>query len=338
MPPRRAQTIQIFLPDGDPRGVRIAEITSRTVQAVQVPRGVIERAAARPELRQVGVYFLFGDDADGGLPAVYVGEAGDAWQRLLQHHREKDFWTQAVVVTSKTHRFDKGQSVWLEWACTREAERIGRYRVLNQASAREPHLTEAVRADLVDHVETLRALVATLGFPLFEPVVVRYRRPPAPGAVAEPAAEAPSADALEAAAPPGDPPDDSVEPGPTADDAGSDDALTDGTVLFRLRSARGADARGQPTADGFAVLAGSVVARSTTPSFDATPLARVRERLVADGVLAWRGGRLWVARDHAFPTPSAAASVVLGRTANGWRSWRTAEGFTLDALRRRPSA
>jgi len=329
MPPRRAQTIQIFLPDGDPRGVRIAEITSRTVQAVQVPRGVLGRAAARPELRQVGVYFLFGDDADGGLPAVYVGEAGDCWQRLLQHHREKDFWTQAVAVTSKTHRFDKGQGVWLEWACTREAERIGRYRVLNQASAREPHLTEAVRADLEDHVATLRALVATLGFPLFEPVVTRYARPPATGGVAEPRAshhvEDVAADATR---------------NDTADSDAADDAtgegLPDGTVLFRLRSARGADARGQLVADGFAVLAGSVVARSTTPSFDATPLARVRERLAADGVLAWRGGRLWVARDHVFATPSAAASVVLGRTANGWRTWRTAEGFTLDALRKQP--
>lgn len=336
MSARRAQTIQIFLPDGDPRGVRIAEITSRTVQAVQVPRGVIERAATRPELRQVGVYFLFGDDAGGGLPMVYVGEAGDGWQRLLQHHREKDFWTQAVVVTSKTHHFDKGQGVWLEWICTREAERIGRYRVLNQASARAPHLTEPVRADLADHFETLRALVATLGFPLFEPVVARYPRPPLAGIVAEPSAADPSGPPLES----GDAPEAEDDPLDEAspDEALPDEAMPDGTVLYRLRSARGADARGQLTADGFAVLAGSVVARSTTPSFDATAWARVRERLVADGVLAWRGGRLWVARDHVFATPSAAASVVLGRTANGWRTWRTAEGFPLDALRRQPPA
>jgi hypothetical protein len=29
-----AKTIQIFLPDGDPRGIRIAEITTRIVQAI----------------------------------------------------------------------------------------------------------------------------------------------------------------------------------------------------------------------------------------------------------------------------------------------------------------
>ena len=109
------KTIQIFLPDGDPRSVRLAEITSRTVQAIQVPRSTIERASGRDELRQVGVYSLFGEADEGEIPQVYVGEAEDCWVRLGQHHRDasKDYWTQAVVVTSKTHKFDKGQGRWL---------------------------------------------------------------------------------------------------------------------------------------------------------------------------------------------------------------------------------
>lgn len=32
------KTIQIFLPGGDPRGIRIAEITTRIVQVIEVPR------------------------------------------------------------------------------------------------------------------------------------------------------------------------------------------------------------------------------------------------------------------------------------------------------------
>lgn len=59
--PVDAKTIQIFLPDGDPRGVRIAEITTRIVQAVQVPRTRLEAASARPELKHVGAYLLFGE-------------------------------------------------------------------------------------------------------------------------------------------------------------------------------------------------------------------------------------------------------------------------------------
>jgi len=39
-----AKTIQIFLPDGNPRGVKIAEFTSRTIQAVLVPRAQLDFA------------------------------------------------------------------------------------------------------------------------------------------------------------------------------------------------------------------------------------------------------------------------------------------------------
>ena len=31
------KTIQIFLPGGDPQGIRIAEITTRIVQVIEVP-------------------------------------------------------------------------------------------------------------------------------------------------------------------------------------------------------------------------------------------------------------------------------------------------------------
>ena len=55
------KTVQIYLPDGNARGVRIAEITSRTVQAIQIPRSELRTAENREEVQRVGVYFLFGD-------------------------------------------------------------------------------------------------------------------------------------------------------------------------------------------------------------------------------------------------------------------------------------
>lgn len=67
--PFDAKTIEILLPDGDPRGVRIAEITTRIVQAVQVLRLRLDIAAARPAFKHVGAYFLFGasDEQAKGL-------------------------------------------------------------------------------------------------------------------------------------------------------------------------------------------------------------------------------------------------------------------------------
>ena len=34
------KTIQIFLPGGDPRGIRVAEITTRIVQVIEGPRSL----------------------------------------------------------------------------------------------------------------------------------------------------------------------------------------------------------------------------------------------------------------------------------------------------------
>ena len=37
----RPQTIQIFLPGGEPTGIRVAEITTRIVQVMEVPRKLL---------------------------------------------------------------------------------------------------------------------------------------------------------------------------------------------------------------------------------------------------------------------------------------------------------
>ena len=41
----RPQTIQIFLPSGDPQGIRIAEITTRIVRVIEVPRSLLASSA-----------------------------------------------------------------------------------------------------------------------------------------------------------------------------------------------------------------------------------------------------------------------------------------------------
>ena len=298
MPAPQPRTIQIFLPDGDPRSVRIADITSRTVQAVQVPRGAIDRAAGRTELKQVGVYLLFGEAEEGDLPPVYVGESEDCLLRLRQHDKDatKDYWRQSVVVTSKTKSFDKAQGRWLEWYCTQRAAAAKRYRVQNQAAANEPHVSEPVRADLVDHFETLRTLVGTLGFPVF-------LAPAEPGPVVE------------------------AEPdGPDSKPSETNYGAPDDTL--RASHPKGGDARGRTTPEGFAVFQGSEVRSSPVPSLPESS-RRIRERLIENGVLQDQGGALRFTQDYVFSSPSAAASVVLGRSANGLVEWSDAAGRTL---------
>ena len=57
----RPQTIQIFLPKGDPRGMRVAEITTRIVRVIEVPRSQLAEFLKMPEAQQVGIYVLTGE-------------------------------------------------------------------------------------------------------------------------------------------------------------------------------------------------------------------------------------------------------------------------------------
>jgi len=171
MPPSTPRTIQIFLPDGNPRGVRIAEITSRNVKVVQVPRAHLETTCGRQELSNVGVYFLVGE-TDSGVAQVYVGEAEDCATRLRQHNKAKDWWTSALVCVSKNQEFTKAHVKYLEWHCHQEILAVGRFRTENGTVPTKPHVSESVVADLMDHFETMKTLVSTLGHPFFDKVQV----------------------------------------------------------------------------------------------------------------------------------------------------------------------
>lgn len=162
------KTIQIFLPDGNPKGLKIAEITSRTVMAVFIPRSKLDEAAKREELSGVGVYMLFG--MDEAKPKVYIGEAENCLVRLKQHNKAKDFWTQAIALVSKTQHFTKTHIKYLEWLCCDVASKAKRFDLDNGNTPTKPHVQESVEADLYDNFDSIQLLVSTLGFPVFDEI------------------------------------------------------------------------------------------------------------------------------------------------------------------------
>lgn len=163
------KTIQIFLPDGNPRSVKIAEITSRTVQAVLIPRSKLDFASTRDELGNVGVYFLIGSDEEA-KPLLYIGEAEDCKKRLNDHNRTKDFWTHAIAIISKTQYFTKTHVKFLESYSYEQANKSTRFNLENSTIPTKPYVPEAVEADLLDNFDTIKVLVATLGYPLFDEI------------------------------------------------------------------------------------------------------------------------------------------------------------------------
>ena len=284
----RPQTNQIYLPAGDPRGMRVAEITTRIVRVIEVPRSQLAEFLKLPEAQQVGVYFLLGELSEAGLPRVYIGQSGSVGTRLVQHNQNKDFWNRALVVISLTNSLTQTHALFLEWFAIAAATQAGRYSLENGNAGARPHTPAPLEADCHEIHETAATLLATLGQPIFEPLTGTPER---------------------------------VDGKPQAPE------------LFYCKGPQ-ANGIGEYTSEGFVVHKGSTARIGNVASIQGTSQERFRQQLVTDGVLAQSGDSYVFTRDHLFASPSMAAIAVMGRSANGWLEWKTAQGQTLDAVKR----
>ena len=98
--------------------------------------------------------------------------------------------------------------------------------------------------------------------------------------------------------------------------------------IFSIKAARGADGQGEPTSDGFVVLKGSKAAGSSVTSLTSN-FVTLRQRLIDEGVLVNKGEYLEFPDDYIFSSPSTAASILLGRNANGLTEWKLKDGRSL---------
>ena len=96
---------------------------------------------------------------------------------------------------------------------------------------------------------------------------------------------------------------------------------------------KGLKATGHPTPTGFVVLKGSQAVLKERASAHQYPYTLAsRRRLIEDGTLVVEGDFLKFTRDSEFSSPSAAATVVHGGSANGLLAWKSKDGKTLKEL------
>lgn len=278
------KTIQIFLPGGDPRGIRIAEITTRIVQVIEVPRSLVQDFLKMPESEQVALYFLFGEAEDAAEQKVYIGQTGDLQTRLPDHNKKKDFWQRALVLISRTNSLTQTHALFLEWHCLQESAKAGRYAVENGNGGTKPHTPAPLEADCLEIFETGSTLLATLGYPIFSALGI------------------------------------------------AGEASRKSELYFCTST--GTNGRGLFTEEGFVVLKGSTGRRENAGGAKGNYVERFRAKLMESNVVRADGDKVVFDRDHLFGSPSMAAIALLGRSANGWKEWKTEDGRTLDEIKR----
>lgn len=101
-------------------------------------------------------------------------------------------------------------------------------------------------------------------------------------------------------------------------------------LLFYTKG-RGSDARGFYNSNGFTVIKGSVIAFTSAPSLK---WSEKRQKMVKEYTVE-DSGKLILASDITFASPSAAADFCIGTSNNGWIVWKDIAGNTLDSIYRK---
>lgn len=275
--PNLGYSVKIFVPDGDPDGLRFIEKTNWSGSGVTYPRALANKAAGLPELDRAGVYVLVGPDDDAQLPRIYIGQ-GDPVSGRISAHRERDFWTWAVAFTSKDQSLNKAHVQHLEASLYHLAVDAKRCALDNDQTPGKPTLSDADTAEVDAFLADVMLCLPILGLSVFESA----KTPASP---------------------------------------------TDSLVL----TAGGIEAAGHESPQGFVVREGGGAVETEVASAPAY-LTQRRRALIKSGVMREVDGGYALTQDYVFSSPSLAAAVLLGRTANGRIEWKTEDGRSLKDI------
>lgn len=163
-------TIRIFVPDGDPEGVKIVERLNWTGVGLAFPRSAWPRLRNRIEFGKAGVYILTGT-AEGTadeLPTIYVGQCEEIGARIESHLREKEFWDWGFAFISNGNPLNRAHTTWLEHALLQRADKAKRCHLDNGNLPKEPGLSESEKADTEGFLRELLRILPLLGVRVFE--------------------------------------------------------------------------------------------------------------------------------------------------------------------------
>lgn len=167
------KAIELFLVNGTADSTIIAELSNWNGKAIKIPR-IEVTACNRDDVCQAGVYFLFCKE-DDGTDSVYIGEAENVKERLVQHIRdyqyekEKYYWNTAVIFIGRD--LNKALIRYLENRFVEIARSCKRYVVLTKNTYRNTVMKESQIAVMEEFVDNVKILINTLGYKVLEPVL-----------------------------------------------------------------------------------------------------------------------------------------------------------------------
>lgn len=164
------KTIKLFLIDGEPNGRMTCELSNWTGKAYKIPRILIKDSYSREDLKNPGIYLLFGTNEEG-KEKVYIGEAETIIDRLKQHVAQKEFWSEVILFISKDENLNKAHIKYLESRLYEITKKINNYELENSTTPSRSSISESEIAEMEEFIENIKLLTNTLGHRVFESLV-----------------------------------------------------------------------------------------------------------------------------------------------------------------------
>ena len=282
--------------DGDASGRIKCTLANWAGIAYKIPRTELDKCKDREDLKQSGVYFLFGASDEDESPVVYIGQAGARKNgegilgRLYEHKRnpEKNYWSEAVVFITSNHPFGPTEISYLENRFCNLAITANRYEVKNGNDPTPGNITEEKESELEEFIDFAKIIMGTLGHKVFVPLTKQH----------------------------------SEKEVQDTDD--SDDEIE----LFLSHKVKKynfqVEASAKQTSEGFVVLKGSLIAPGDSDHISSGNRKK-REECSIDSNRVLQ-------EDVLFSSPTSAAQFVAGQSLSGWVVWKTRDGKTLHDI------
>jgi hypothetical protein len=282
------------LADATVTGIRYAELVNWTGHAIACPRNRLNELKNWPESSKPGVYFLFEGRFGSSKPIAYIGESENVTQRLTNHDRNKEFWSEVVIFTSKDENLTKAHIKYLESALVCLSKDADRYELENGNTPPESSLPRADRDAMEEFVENVRMVLGTLGYSILEPIL---KSKSASEIVTE------------------------------LNEIGESDNILR-NLFFTVNNL---SAQGAVTDEGFVLKKGSQLSKTNSESMPGK-LSTIKEKLLAEGILKDEGVHLVASEDILFNSSSYAAAIVAGTSRSGPQSWKAVNGKTIKKI------
>ena len=172
----KGKNFNLFLMDGEVTGRIKCTLANWTGLTYKIPSSYLSKCKERQDLKQSGIYFLFGDD-EGDKPTVYIGQAsirknGEGVLFRVAEHLKGDFdFNEVVILTTQNNSFGPPEISYLENKFTNMALETDRYKVKNGNDPNPGNVTEEKESELEDYVEYSKIILGVLGYKIFVPLI-----------------------------------------------------------------------------------------------------------------------------------------------------------------------